>query len=364
MTIIFLAEYDTREKAKIFSQHFEGISWTLKDDIECKCHTEIKEGLEGNWWCSLSVSCIDWIPSTKAEANYRLFQILDLQIDIGKHLQSAPDFRYAFRGEVGQSDLDTLLNDGKYRINYQQLNLELISLIVSVCKIEFILPESKWREIGEPAKFKPCMSGYVSVHHHIPIIISGGVKAPPREVITGKTLRIFVDPNQAATYIQQAGKLIEQGQFVEGLDNLEKAQKLNPLSTTVLRLKACAFFSLNRLDEALQHCNTAIKFALPQSDEEIIVYQLKGDILYKQGKLKEALEAFTHSLELKPNNYYAVRPWYRNSLILTQLEQYEEALNACNSTLELVPDASEVHELRLEILESLINIGEAKFLDS
>ncbi|MHC5596276.1 MAG: hypothetical protein ACYTXC_10015, partial [Nostoc sp.] len=112
MTIIFLAECESKQQGKLFSQHFDAVSWTLTDgNIESQCHAEIKQDFEGSWWCSLSVNAIDWTPANRQEANYRYFQISELQTLLLEHLKSAPTFRYAFIGEIGESDLNYLLTN-------------------------------------------------------------------------------------------------------------------------------------------------------------------------------------------------------------------------------------------------------------
>jgi|GEM_PF-5112903 len=112
MAIIFLVECGSRQQAEFFSQHYHAVSWTLEDEnIESKCQAEIRQDFETNYWCSLSVDSIDWTPANQQEANYRYFQILKLEGLLREHLKSAPAFRYAFVGEIGEGDLNYLLSD-------------------------------------------------------------------------------------------------------------------------------------------------------------------------------------------------------------------------------------------------------------
>jgi tetratricopeptide (TPR) repeat protein len=297
---------------------------------------------------------------------------VELQIIYLQDLKSAPPFRYGFMVELEDKDLNQLLTDSSWQVTYSQLitrkssenpqiKLNIPTLFVHGVKARLILPEILWQQVGSPSNFEPFIQGYVWLPPS-PTIISGGMQAPPKDVITGKTIRIVVDPNQVEIYIQQAHELIDQGQFIKALDNLEKAQKLNPFSTEILRFRAFTLFSLKRWDEALQYCDFAIQFSSPQSDSLLIAYQLKGDILYEQGKLEEALEAFNNSLELNPNDYYAFHPFYKKGLILAKLERYKDALNACNIALRLSPKAEAALQLKLGILESLIKIEDREFL--
>ncbi len=95
----------------------------IKSNIKSQCHAEIKQDLEGNWWCSLSVTAMNWTPANRQEANHRHFQILELQSLLQKRLRSAPAFRYAFIGEVGEDDLNYLLtdSDNDYTATYDRL---------------------------------------------------------------------------------------------------------------------------------------------------------------------------------------------------------------------------------------------------
>jgi regulator of sirC expression with transglutaminase-like and TPR domain len=86
-----------------------------------------------------------------------------------------------------------------------------------------------------------------------------------------------------------------------------------------------------------------------------VIHQLKGDILQEQGRLEEALVSFQNSLDLNPNEFYALRPHCQKALILAKLKRYEEALYACEVTLNLYPHQTEIAELRWEILALLRN---------
>ncbi len=385
MSVIFLAECGSKQQAEVFSQHFEGISWTLIDDIESECHPEIKQDFEGNWWCSLSATGIDWTPANRAEGNYLHYQIVQLQIIHLQDLKSAPPFRYGFMVELEDKDLNGLLTDSSSQVTYSQLitrqssenpqiKLNIPTLFVHVVKARLILPEILWQQVGSPSNFEPFIQGYVWLPPS-PTIISGGMQAPPKDVITEKTIRIVVDPNQAEIYIQQAHELINQGQFIKALDNLEKAQKLNPFSTEIHRFKAFTLFSLNRFDEALQHCDFAIQFASPQSDNLLIAYQLKGDILYEQGvslgllgRHQEAAVAFDNCLkaQVNPNQRENSSIYHNKASALWNSGNWEEGLACYNMAILLNPDYGMAHRDKGSLLqksgryeEALLSLNEA-----
>ncbi|WP_051470202.1 tetratricopeptide repeat protein [Fischerella sp. PCC 9605] len=359
MTIIFLAECGSKQQAEFFSRHFDAVSWTLKNSsIKSQCHAEIKQDCEGNWWCTLSVNSINWTPVNRQEANYRYFQILELQNFLREHLKSAPAFRYAFIGEIGEGDLNHLLSDASsnYRATYDYLissrssNQFSIPTFVYVLKVGFLLSEILWQQVGSPSKFESLIQGYVWLPPS-PTLISGGIQAPPQEVIDQTTVRIAVDPQRAENYNQKGMELIRQRRFVEALANLEQAQKLSPFSPAIHQNKAACLYFLERFSEALQSCDLAINLN-PDLSDLVIVYQLKGDIFYAQGQLEEALESFQNSLNLNPDASYAIHPYYQKGLILAKLGRYQEALDTCEFALRLYPNQGEIYELRLEILAS------------
>ena len=124
MVVIFLAECGRKQQSELFSRHFDAVSWVLKDgSIESQCHLEIKQDFEGNWWCSLSANAIDWTPANRQEANYRYLQTLEIQSLLQGHLKSAPAFRYAFTGEIGEGNSNYLLTDSNsdYKATYDRL---------------------------------------------------------------------------------------------------------------------------------------------------------------------------------------------------------------------------------------------------
>ena len=363
MSNIFLAECGSRQQAEIFSQHFNRVIWTLKDDIESQCNAEIKQDFEGNWWCSLSASGIDWTPANRQEGNYRHFQIGELQIYLTEHLKSAPAFRYGFIVELEDKDLNKLLTDSSWQISYSQLfscsssenpqtKLNIPTLVVYILKAGFLLSESLWQQVGTPSKFEPFIQGYVWLQPS-PTVIWGGLQAPPKEVITQTTMRIVLDPQEAENYHQMGSALLRQGRLAEAIANYEQAQKLNPFSPQIHQMKAVALWYMQRLPEALDACG----MALTLNPNFVEAHQTKGDILYTQGKLQEALESFETSLGLNPDDSASYYSYYRKGLILAALGKYQEALVACESALSLNPNQVEAHELRLKILESLIEIN-------
>jgi len=74
------------------------------------------------------------------------------------------------------------------------------------------------------------------------------------------------------------------------------------------------------------------------SEESAIELVKKGNILYNEGKVEEALDCYKRALEIEPNYVYG---WYSRGLTLLSCKRYEECLYCFEKVVELNPS----HEL-------------------
>lgn len=82
-------------KAKLFAQYFEGVTWTLSNGRQCQCRTATFQDVEENWWCRVTPNNISEIGIESPESAYLM---TELGILFYQHLRSAPEFRYALVG--------------------------------------------------------------------------------------------------------------------------------------------------------------------------------------------------------------------------------------------------------------------------
>ncbi|MFH7242627.1 MAG: hypothetical protein ACHWZW_07230 [Spirulina sp.] len=82
-------------KAKLFSQYFDGVIWTLSNGRQCQCRTATFQDIEENWWCQVCPNNISEIGIESPESEYSM---TELGILFYQHLRSAPKFRYALVG--------------------------------------------------------------------------------------------------------------------------------------------------------------------------------------------------------------------------------------------------------------------------
>ncbi|MGC1309837.1 MAG: hypothetical protein WA885_21640 [Phormidesmis sp.] len=82
-------------KAKLFAQHFEGVTWKLSNRRQCQCRTDTFQDIDENWWCRVYPNNISKMGIESSESAYVM---TELGILFYQHLRSAPKFRYALVG--------------------------------------------------------------------------------------------------------------------------------------------------------------------------------------------------------------------------------------------------------------------------
>ncbi len=95
-----------------------------------------------------------------------------------------------------------------------------------------------------------------------------------------------------------------QGLYDEALENYRKAltlaRNISPEAHTGLAL---TWQDENKIDESIKHFRTA---AAQANDTEPIIYYLLGNLLDREGQIKEAIEIYEKYLLLEPNSKFAV----------------------------------------------------------
>ena len=95
-----------------------------------------------------------------------------------------------------------------------------------------------------------------------------------------------------------------QGLYDEAFENYRKAltlaRNVSPEAHTGLAL---TWLEENKSDEAIKHFRTA---AAQANDTEPIIYYLLGNLLDREGQIKEAIEIYEKYLLLEPNSKFAV----------------------------------------------------------
>ncbi|AFZ48243.1 Tetratricopeptide TPR_1 repeat-containing protein [Cyanobacterium stanieri PCC 7202] len=360
MGVIFLAQCLTQEKANSLAQYYDGLVWKIRDDITSKCEGLVKQDFEGNWWGCVLNDATNWTAVDVSESNYRVLIVEELHSLIKDTFVSAPPFEYGMRLDIiKREDLDTLLTDSSYKIHYSYLisekaQNEFGSRLTTKYHVDLILSESFWTRLNKPQNFEFFVDGYVYLEA-LKEVISGDIKAPPKDVLEGKTMRVSLDYEKADSLYKKALDLRAQRKFIDALDYFNQAQILYPFSPAIHLDKAITLFTLNRLSEALSSCDSCLILKPNIVKDAIMVRQLKGDILSKQGKLEEALNFFDEALSIHPNNHHNFQEHYYSAIqkaeILNQLGRKKEALDACNLAVRFNPyDQSRTRALWSKII--------------
>jgi tetratricopeptide (TPR) repeat protein len=285
----------------------------------------------------LSVNSLDWVPANRQEANYRYMQIGELQTRLQERLESAPAFRYAFSGEIKESDLNYLLTNSNreyyiatynYLISSNPSNQFSVPIFVHLLKLGFLLSETLWQQVGAPSNFEPLMRGYVWLPP-APSLIWGGVQLPPHEV-----------------KYEEGSNLLNSRQYAAALDVFNDLTQFMPEFDKAFYCKGLALGNLGRHEEALAAFEAALRLN-PTFDK---VYNNRDSALYNLGRLEEALESYNTLLASNPDYAYG---YFRKGILLDGLEHYDAALESLNKSIELEPNFAPAHHSKGIVLDHL-----------
>jgi len=129
--------------AKLFAQHFEGVTWTLSNGRKCQCRTDTFQDIDENWWCRICPNDISEVGIESAESAYLM---TELGILFYQHLRTVPRFRYALVG-VEVDEFRT------YR--------ELLEDASDLCIPGLVLAEDVGEVLGLSSSYRAFIPGYV-----------------------------------------------------------------------------------------------------------------------------------------------------------------------------------------------------------
>jgi tetratricopeptide (TPR) repeat protein len=121
--------------------------------------------------------------------------------------------------------------------------------------------------------------------------------------------------------------------------------------------QATELVELGRLDEALALFQTLLK----TDSNNAIVWNNIGIIQFRQGKYREAVNAFGQATDV---NGEFTNAWFNKSLALVNLEKDTEALRALDKVLKLNPHDKEAQSQRASIVRKMAQVGETGKTDS
>ncbi|XP_042334767.1 tetratricopeptide repeat protein 16 [Sceloporus undulatus] len=155
------------------------------------------------------------------------------------------------------------------------------------------------------------------------------------------TLRFMKSSQNVGTYkgilqkkteehCQEGNQYFSQGEWERAITCFSKALNLDPKKVELYEQKAEAFLQLCDFQSAVMHLRKA--YSMSPRKENIsarlaFILQLQGQCLYEQSAYLEALEAFTHALELQPRNTFFRM---RSIACLGALKRYNDCLQMVN----------------------------------
>jgi tetratricopeptide (TPR) repeat protein len=158
------------------------------------------------------------------------------------------------------------------------------------------------------------------------------------------------------------------GRYDASLELLEKTLEKAPDDPENLFRKGFVLYETHRYDEAL----VCLESALDKYIEFPEAWYCKGNVLRELGNYEAALEAFEHSISCsQPLHFQFPRftwipltsssrikmdiaeAWYCKGEILFRKDNYEEALEAFNKSLEIKPGFEDAAKFRDVILQEL-----------
>nr|WP_295605124.1 tetratricopeptide repeat protein [uncultured Methanobrevibacter sp.] len=109
-----------------------------------------------------------------------------------------------------------------------------------------------------------------------------------------------------------------------------KAISFNPSNYKIYLDEANYYFMIREYKMSLMACNKAISL----NENALDAWKIKGLILQKLGRTREALDCYSDAIVIFPKESSL---WLEKSLIHFNKGNYEKALNNCNKALKLEP---------------------------
>ncbi|MFZ5787820.1 MAG: tetratricopeptide repeat protein [Acidobacteriota bacterium] len=155
--------------------------------------------------------------------------------------------------------------------------------------------------------------------------------APLRREVS--VLVAALEPSRRA-HVERARALEAQGQVAEALTEIAAALRLAGEGTEGDALRATLFSVAAKLPTP------------PELPDEARRHVVRGELLIKEGALKDAVREFEQALRLAP---YVPKLYYNAALLHGQLKRYPEAMQLMKAYLQAAPDAPDARAAQNEI---------------
>jgi len=180
------------------------------------------------------------------------------------------------------------------------------------------------------------------------------------EAIASHTQAIGYKPTKADYYLNRGWAYFHSKHFNKAMTDVETAHRLDPNNHDVLLLMVRAAGGILRrrgvdayyersYREALKHFDSAIEIELlaKEADDALsVLWNWKGLCFHYLQWYESAVEAYSKSIEYKPDDALA---WYNRAQSHLSLQDLQEAKDAVAKSLELDPDYADAKKLMRQI---------------
>lgn len=197
--------------------------------------------------------------------------------------------------------------------------------------------------------------GAAEVYFNLAAILSG--RAAPQTVLVYVRLAEHLRPDHVQAVLTSAEMLMDLDQFELAVQSYGRVPTDHPSYTLAEMGRADALFADGRVETSLE-----VLDALSRSHgDDPWVHSAYGEMLAREERTEEAVEAYSRSLELRDPEHFSSWPvFYRRGIAREQIEDYPGMEADFRKALELSPDQPEVlNYLGYSLVEQRIKLDEA-----
>ena len=158
--------------------------------------------------------------------------------------------------------------------------------------------------------------------------------------------------NPSQNQIDTLANLYQSGQMAKTESFCRELLQSHPQSLIVINVLGAALKDQGKLKDAIQAFSKVIQL----KPDYIEAYYNRGVVLQELGQLSKAVDSYNKAIQLKPDYVQA----YNNSgLALQELGQLDKALNSYEQAIQLKPDFAEAYNNRGNALKEIGQVDEA-----
>lgn len=161
-------------------------------------------------------------------------------------------------------------------------------------------------------------------------------------------IRAILDRESPQLDMLEANLLIGEERYKKALELLQKVEREAGEQPNLYLRLANAYLQLNRLEEAEQAVNKELEI----NPEEVSVYYVLGVINYRQMQYEAALNNFMDAVGLL---FYHPTAHFYIGETLVALQEYEKAVQAFETCLQLVPNMNVARQRIIRLYETTLN---------